>query len=106
MINAKEARKMSDKTSIIRVNRAKEWVISELSYLEDRIRRATDEGKYNTKYWWSKELLDETDITQEEARLALIDVFSDLGYSTAYCFNYGEDKVFMLYINWEEEDNE
>lgn len=103
MITATEAQVLSDKNNECRLMKSVSWAENELSYIEDRIRRAIEKGQYVTDYWWSKELLAENGLTQRDAQEGLQKVLTELGYHTAYCFNYGNDKVFKIYINWGEE---
>lgn len=103
MITATEAQVLSDKNNEYRLKNSIKWAESELCYIEDRIRRAVEQGQYVTDYWWSKELFTENGLTQRDAKEGLQKVLTELGYSTAYCFNYGNDKVFKVYINWGEE---
>lgn len=106
MITATEAQALSDRNNEYRTIKSVEWAESELSYIEDRIRRAIEKGEYVTDYWWSQELLAENGLTQRDAKEGLEIVLTKLGYHTAYWLNCGEDKVFKIYINWEREQNE
>lgn len=100
-MTATVARVLSDKNNECRLMKSVSWAENELSYIEDRIRRAIEKGQYVTDYWWSKELLAENGLTQRDAKEGLQKVLTELGYRTEYSFNYGNDKVFKIYINWE-----
>ena len=107
MINAEEARVLSNKVNNSKEKIAREWALNECSFLEDRIRRAADEGKYDTDYWWSKELLEETGLTQRLAWEALKETMNIFGYTVNATFNCGAKGLLKIYISWErEKDNE
>ena len=108
MINAKEARSYTDKNIDKRQERAELWATNEQSYLEDRILRATVQGKYFTDYWWSHSLLKEADITPHSAANALVRQLQILGYTvnaTEY-WQYNGDVCLKIDIAWEESIDE
>lgn len=106
MINAKDARILSNDVNNNKARIAREWALNECSFLEDRVRRATDEGKYDTDYWWSKELLEDAGLTQRLAWQALKEILNEFGYTVECTFNCGTKGLLKIYIGWEEKDNE
>lgn len=105
MINAKEVTRISQEAEAENKQKALNWVSDELYYLEKRILKAAKEGKYNTEYWWDKNILKNAGLTQGDAKNALEEVLSNFGYHTAYAFNYpnADGIVFKVYISWGEE---
>lgn len=103
MITAQEARNLTNQSNEYHHVEAVKWATSKLEYLENVILRAIERGNYQTEYEWHKEELAESGLTQGDAKTALTEVLSALGYQTEYCFNYGSNgKVFKIYIYWEE----
>ena len=105
MITAQEAREKTLHSLQTEKERARQWALGELEYIENQIVKEANKGKYEAEYWWSKDiLLHANGITQRAAKIALTEILSHIGYQTAYCFNYGENhNAFKVYINWEEE---
>ena len=105
MITAQEAKTLSDRNCELRQHQAEEWARGELEYIEDSIQRAIKDGKYNTDYWWSHEILKEADIRFDMAAIALKAIFKELGYSIHCDWNDMIDAcdslVFRIIINWE-----
>lgn len=108
MLRAKEARILTKKTHSSNLERATAWAIGEWECIEKYIRKASEEGEYSTDYWWSKALLTEANLTQEDAMKGLIEVCSKLGYHTNYIFNHEQNglTVFKMFIDWHEEEEE
>lgn len=104
MITAQEAREKSLYSLQTEQERARQWALGELEYIENQILKEANKGKYEAEYWWSKDILLAEGITQKAAKIALTEILSNVGYQTTYCFNYGEDhNAFKVYIDWEEE---
>lgn len=108
MINAREARNYTDKNIDKCQERAELWAANEQSYIEDRILRATAQGKYFTDYWWSHSLLKEADITPHSAANALVRQLQILGY-TVYADEHWQHAglpCLKIDIFWEESIDE
>lgn len=106
MINAKEAKRISEASASTRLKKAIKWAEDEMFYIEEDIQDAANKGEYKTTYWWSIGLLDEVGISQEEAQMALTAELSPFGYGLAFVFNglrlKEKCKTFEITIDWKE----
>ena len=100
MITAQEAKRLVEQKEKQVKLKAIEWAQSELHFLEARINEAIANCKYSTDYWWSKDILKDTGLTQKDARIGLEHVLSPLGYYTEYYFNWSNEMVFRVIIAW------
>ena len=104
MIDAKEAKRRSETSVSLRLEKATKWVEGEIFYIEEDIEDAALKGKYKTTYWWSLGILDEIGITQEEAQIALTSALAPFGYELGFIFDNlrleAQCKTFEIIIDW------
>ena len=104
MINAKEAKRISEASASTRLKKAIKWAEDEMFYIEEDINDAANKGEYKTVYWWSVNLLDEVGISQEEAQMALTAELAPFGYELAFVFDNlrleEKCRTFEIIIDW------
>ena len=108
MINAKEARKMSDKTNEKLNLAARKWIENELEFIENHILEAVEKGQYRTTYFWGANIFKEAKIKEEDARESLKQALYEAGYNYTVRVEKRSDTARLVAeINWEEvEDDE
>ena len=98
MITAKEAKELSDKKFSVIEEKAMAWAESELSFLEEHILDAIENGLYSTSYFWGNSILTDAGITNEAAKKAMLKTLHNLGYTVTAS---PETDRLRIYVRWE-----
>lgn len=103
MINAKEAKKLSDNIAKQRANKALEWAKNELPFIEERINKKIEQGEYSAGYGWSAEDFKKADITRAEAKEAIVQILgkNGLGFKVEIAYNYTTNGSMSVFLDWE-----
>jgi hypothetical protein len=105
MINAREARNLTDNAKSDKLLAAIKWAEQEMDYLEQDIMEAINNGEYSTTYWWGNSLLREAKVSAKDAKAAFEKILGSLGYHTSYGLNVfiSGNPAFEITISWEDD---
>lgn len=100
MINANEARKMTQQRLDIMRTDAEACAESELEFIEQHILNAIEKGNDTITYSWSQALLDEWEVAADFFAKAMVDILQDqFNYRVEVYFPHQEWAI-TIKISW------